>query len=56
MPGYNDKLDPDLQISAEEKIAVYLYDESMADEETAAEAGRYILRMILEQFRPDLFE
>lgn len=55
MAGYNDKMDPDQQITAEEKIAAYLYDESMADEETAAEAGRQILQMVLREFRPDLF-
>lgn len=57
MTRYNDKLDPDDQISAEEEIAAYLFEEFRDDgfnEETANEAGKAILLKILKRFRPDL--
>ena len=44
------------QIGAEEAIASYLHDVfDNVPEEDAAEAGRVILRTVLESFRPDLF-
>jgi len=56
---YNDAFDPNDQVTAEEQIAAYLFDEAdgfEGSEEDAANAGREILRMVLEKFRPDLFE
>lgn len=54
---YNDKLDPDQQITAEEKIAAHLFDNYREgfNEFDASEAGKEILRMVLEKFRTDLF-
>jgi len=60
---YNTTLDADVQITAEERIAALLQErgESLLaddgiDEEVCAQLGRDILRQVLEQFRPDLFE
>lgn len=53
--AYSDKLDPHQQVSMEERLAAYVFDNCEADEETAAEAGRKILKMVLAEFRPDLF-
>ncbi len=55
---YNDNLDPDQQITAEEQIAAYLFDNFRDGftEEKAAEASRSILLKILEEFRPDLIK
>jgi hypothetical protein len=52
---YNGKLDPLAQISTEERIASYIFEKSEISEEDAAKAGREILNMVLEEFRPDLF-
>lgn len=53
---YNDKLDADEQITAEEGISAFLFDHFPGiDEEDANDAGKQILRMVLEKFRPDLF-
>ena len=52
---YNDKLDADQQISKEEEIAAHLFDVYGLDEDSAANAGRQILFMVLSEFRPDLF-
>ena len=51
---YNDKLNPDAQISMEERIAMHLFDNSSIREEEAAQMGRDILLMVLEEFRKDL--
>ncbi len=58
---YNDSLDPEQQVDVEESIAAFLFDEVRLPhregfiEEDAAEASRVILRLVLEEFRPDLF-
>ncbi len=52
--SYNNKLNPDQQITAEERIAAYLFDTYGINEECSAEAGRGILRLVLKEFRPDL--
>lgn len=54
--GYNDKLDPDTQISAEEMIGAHLFDHYGVNENRAQEASQEILLMVLKQFRPDLLE
>lgn len=54
---YNDKLDADEQISAEEAIASHLFENSASDEmdeETCAKLGRDILHLVLSRFRPDV--
>jgi hypothetical protein len=67
--GYNDKLDPDVQVRVEEHIASTIFDyegekgvtESGSsdfrtlDEEDCARLGRSILLTVLKEFRPDLF-
>jgi hypothetical protein len=52
--GYNDKMSPDEQITAEERIAHEVFT-SEGTEEDCAQKGRDILKMILKEFRPDLF-
>jgi hypothetical protein len=53
---YNDDMSADEQLAAEKAIASYLFDNfDMHTEANAAEAGRVILRTVLESFRPDLF-
>lgn len=53
---YNDKLGADQQISMEEKISAFLFDHfDGIDEEDSNDAGKQILRMVLEEFRSDLF-
>jgi hypothetical protein len=58
---YNDSLDPEQQVDVEESIAAFLFDEVRLHhwagfaEEDAAEASRVILRLVLGEFRPDLF-
>lgn len=55
--SYNDKLNADDQISAEESIAAHLFDNaSSISEEEAAELGRSILLLVLRKFRPDLID
>jgi hypothetical protein len=55
--AYNETLDADEQITAEEEIAAYLFDAELdIGEEDCAEAGRQILKMVLKRFRPDFFE
>jgi hypothetical protein len=55
--SYGAKLDEEAQIDAEEMIAAYLFDEHREgfDEKSAGAAGRDILHMVLQQFRPDFF-
>jgi hypothetical protein len=53
--GYADKLDPDVQVTMEEQIASLIFERTILDEETAANLSKSILRMVLEEFRPDLF-
>ncbi len=54
---YSDAFDEEMQVDAEEMIAAYLFDEHREgfNEESAGQAGRDILQMVLQQFRPDLF-
>lgn len=53
---YNDNLDPDDQLSLEERIAAILYDFGRPlYEEDCQELGQKVLYMVLEKFRPDLF-
>jgi len=56
--GYNDKLVPDEQITAEEDIAFKIYstENNFLDEEECAKLGRDILKLVLAKFRPDLFD
>ena len=63
--GYNDKLDADEQVSAEECIAATIFDHLETEgcdgcgtlsEEDCAKLGRDILKKMLQQFRPDLFD
>ncbi len=63
--AYNDNLDPDEQITMEERIAAYISEIPKDDfdgvfyhisEEGAGNAGREILLMVLEKFRPDLIQ
>jgi hypothetical protein len=57
---YNDKLDTDLQIDAEEEIADLVFNASgnvfpnTLHEEDCADLGRKILKVVLKKFRPDL--
>ena len=58
---YNDKLDPDRQISTEEAIAGYLYDFDYEDgnypnESDCQTLSQDILKLVLAEFRPGLFE
>jgi hypothetical protein len=58
---YSNRLDADDQVTAEEEIAATIFDKMRASdllihEDTAAELGRTILNLVLERFRPDLFE
>lgn len=61
-PGYNNKLDADEQITMEEDIAHKVFHfkggspDDVLDEEDCAQLGRDILKMVLKQFRPDLFD
>ena len=54
---YNDTLDADSQINSEERIAVHLFDNYREglNEQEAADAGRTILKMVLSEFRYDVF-
>jgi hypothetical protein len=56
---YNDKLDPDVQITMEEGIAGMLFSGarwSLMTEELAQAMSRHILLEVLRQFRPDLVD
>jgi hypothetical protein len=54
---YGDALNPDTQITTEEKIASLIFDKADAiSEEVAAQLGRDILKMVLMEFRPDMIE
>jgi len=54
---YNDKLDPEDQVDAEEAIAGYLSDAPpVMTEEELAQAGRDLLFIVLQRFRPDLID
>lgn len=59
--AYGDHLQPDQQISTEEKIAAYLHTQATdwggeIQEDHAADAGRDILYLVLREFRPDVFD
>jgi hypothetical protein len=62
MAEYNDKLDPDAQITMEEGIAAVLYGRindsghSGITEDLANEIGKLVVRLVLENFRPDFFD
>lgn len=56
MKSYNDKLTAEEQVDAEEELAAYLYDTGGLAEEEAQDLSREALRIVLERFRPDLFE
>jgi hypothetical protein len=65
LPTYSEHLSADEQISAEERIASIIFGRAETEgcdgcgtlsEEDAAALGRDILRQILLQFRPDLFD
>jgi len=54
---YAEHMNAQKQIDTEEEIASFIYDNFYsANEEEAAKAGRKILKMVLAEFRPDLFE
>jgi hypothetical protein len=59
--AYNDKLSGEDQVDTEEKIASMIFDYANdvsypgPNEEDCAALGRDILRVVLEKFRPDLF-
>ena len=55
MRAYNDTFNASDQIDAEERIAALLFDDAEVSEEQSADLGRQILRLVLAQFRPDLF-
>lgn len=60
-PMYNENLEPDEQIEAEEKIAAIIFDgigteADACDEEKAQDLSKKILMAVLQQFRPDLIE
>lgn len=54
---YSDKMDAASQVETEEAIAAAIFDNPDVEvsEEDAAHLGRYILHLVLEKFRPDLF-
>lgn len=55
---YNNRLDPDDQITLEEEVAGIIHGalaESGASEEAAAELGRRVVQAVLARARPDLF-
>lgn len=57
MSKYNDLLDPDKQLDAEEWIASYLFDQlGVLTEWDAQRASQNILLEILSRFRKDLIE
>ena len=65
MADYNDKIDADDQITAEEQIAAMIFDCEVEDAEDnpirlpegeCAQLGRDILKAILARFRPDFFD
>jgi hypothetical protein len=51
---YTDKLDPEVQVDAEESIASILFDSGLQEEEFCATLSRAILQTVLAKFRPDL--
>lgn len=59
---YNEKLEAEDQVAAEEAIAQHLFQYFQADrnqpggEEDAAQLGRDLLLLVLKRFRGDLFE
>lgn len=56
--SYSHRLEAERQVSMEEKIAATIYDKAdvEVDEETAAQLGRELLLLVLEEFRSDLIE
>jgi len=54
--NYNDSIDEDDQITAEESIAVILFERYGLNEDDAKEASIEILLQVLSVFRPDLVE
>lgn len=56
---YNDRLDPDEQITLEGQVSAIIFDtlrRRSVSEETAAELGRSIVLAVLARARPDLFD
>jgi hypothetical protein len=63
---YNDDLHPDEQLDVEERISALIFDtcggameedgSGVPAEETCNQLGRDILKLVLQRFRPDLFE
>lgn len=56
MANYNDLIDTDEQVDAEEAIASILFDDFDMNPECAQEASQIILMEVLRRFRPDLVE
>ena len=54
--AYNDSLNPDDQISAEEEIAFLIFNFCSVDEEDCSLLGKDILHLVLKRFRPDLID
>lgn len=64
--GYNDDMDPASQLDDEERISALIFDtcgEALEDDDSGVPAeatcnalGRQILEMVLQKYRPDLFE
>lgn len=59
--NYADTFNPTDQVGMEEKISSIIFDiesenEGDLGEEACNDLGRIILRTVLEEFRPDLFE
>ena len=61
-PGYNGKLDPEVQLDTEEMIAALIFEGVREDEgcdvfeQRAGDLSREIVKRVLSRFRPDLFE
>lgn len=52
--SYNDNIDEEDQVDAEEALAVILIDDADLDPEIAADVSKKLLLWVLERFRPDL--
>lgn len=59
-PLYVETFYPDKQVSAEEDIAAIVFnavdENGVLSEDAAAQVGRDVLRAVLWEFRPDLFQ
>lgn len=55
---YNDNMSADQQITTEEKIASLVLEAAYSEEgeEAFSQAGRNILKLVLQEFRPDLID